>query len=73
MTKLSMKIYWRSIKGEVMTDLNIINDAELLEKAKEHKRIKSREYNKAWRRKFKEQHGIDYDTYIIMRKLKKGD
>ena len=56
-----------------MIDATIINDAELLEKAKEIKRKKSREYNRKWRKEFKEKHGVDYETFTIMRKLSKGE
>jgi len=56
-----------------MIDATIIKDAELLEKAKEVKRQKSRDYNRKWRRDFKEKHGVDYETFVIMRKLSKGE
>lgn len=55
-----------------MIDTNIINNAELLEKAREVKRQKSREYSREWRRKFKEEHGINYNTYLLMKHIQEG-
>lgn len=55
-----------------MIDTSILKDTELLEKAREEKRNKSREYNKEWYRNFKKKHGIDYNTYLLMKKIKEG-
>ena len=55
-----------------MIDKSIINNAELLEKARERKREKSRDYSREWRRKFKEEHGINYNTYLTMKHIQEG-
>lgn len=55
-----------------MIDSTIMNDAELLEKARERKRERSRLYMQKWRREFKEKHGIGYQTYLDMKHIKEG-
>lgn len=55
-----------------MIDSTMLNDAELLEKARERKREKDRAYMRDWRRKFKEKHGISYTTYLDMKHIKEG-
>lgn len=55
-----------------MIDESIINDKELLEKARELKREKSRVSQKEFRRKFKEKYGINYNTYLDMKHIKEG-
>lgn len=55
-----------------MIDTSIINDKELLEKARELKREKSRVSQKEFRRKFKEKYGINYNTYLDMKHIKEG-
>lgn len=56
-----------------MVDVNILNDAKLLEKAKEERRRKSREFIKKKREDFKKEHGISYDLYLQMRRMKEGE
>ena len=55
-----------------MIDTTIIKDTELLEKARIEKREKSRVYARENRRRFKEKHGIDYNTYLTMKRIKEG-
>lgn len=55
-----------------MIDTTILNDAELLEKARERQRVRGRIAQKEFRRKFKEKHGISYTTYLDMKHIKEG-
>lgn len=55
-----------------MVDSSILNDAELLEKARERSRERGRVAQKEFRRKFKEKYGISYTTYLDMKHIKEG-
>lgn len=55
-----------------MIDSSILNDAELLEKARERSRERRRISQREYRRKFKEKYGISYTTYLDMKHIKEG-
>lgn len=56
-----------------MIDTSIIDNAELIERAKRAKRAKRNEYYKVWRRRFIEEHGIEPSLYYEAKKLKEAE
>ena len=53
-----------------MIDTSIIDNSELLERAKKIERAKRNEYQKSWRKRFIEKHGIEPNLYYEAKKLK---
>ena len=56
-----------------MIDTNIINDTDLMEKAKKAKREKRNEYYKKWRKRFIAEHGIEPSLYYEAKRLKNAE